>query len=127
MDRWQVKARDCIRRHALRLQVDKSLLVGAYGWDPARLAHDAEFQYNNGCSYCGHQYREMGHGMADITLDIVDGTRPAYYRTNTKWCCQTCNRKKGDRGPEFFEMDRQVYEIWNLAQAMTAEQRGMLF
>lgn len=126
-DRWAVKARDVIRRHAVRLQVSKEDLVGRYGWDPARLAHDAEFQYGNGCSYCGHQYVAMGHGLADITLDIMDRAQAPYYRTNTKWCCQTCNRKKGDRDPAWFELDRQVYEIWNLAQRLTPEERGVLF
>jgi hypothetical protein len=127
LNRWAVKARDTIRRHAIRLQVPKPDLVNVYGWDPKRLAHDAEFQYSNGCNYCGGLYADMGHGLTDITLDLVDARRPPYYRTNTKWCCQTCNRKKGDRGPEFFEADRQVYELWNVAQRLPPEERGMLF
>ena len=69
----------------------------------------------------------MGHGLADITLDIIDRSQPPYYRTNTKWCCQSCNRKKSARTPEFFEQDRQVYELWEATQALAADQRGMLF
>lgn len=112
VNRWPVKARDVIRRHAVRLGVDKADLVGRYGWDPNRLAHDARYQYGNGCSYCGGNYAEMGHGLADITLDIIDRDRPPYYRSNTKWCCQTCNRKKGAMSSEDFEADRQMWELW---------------
>lgn len=126
-NRWPTKARDTIRLHVRRLGVPKQDLITVYGWDPKTLAHEAEFQYGNGCSYCGHPYREMGHGPSDITLDIIDHRQPPYYRTNTKWCCQTCNRKKGDRGPEFFELDRQVYETWSRTQTLTATERGMLF
>lgn len=115
-NRWTVKSRDVIRRHAVRLDVPKDDLVSVYGWDQARLAHDAEHQYGNGCNYCGHAYHDMGHGLADITLDIVDRSKPPYYRTNTKWCCQTCNRKKGAQTPEEFEIDRQVYECWSEQQ-----------
>lgn len=126
-NRWAVKARDVIRRHALRLSVSKQDLIEVYGWDPERLAHDAEYQYGNGCNYCGHQYLSMGHGLADITLDVMDRTAPPYYRSNTKWCCQTCNRQKGDKSPEWFEINRQVYETWQRAKDMTPEALGRLF
>ena len=53
---WMVKAHNVIRSHADRLGVDKGVLVDVYGWDPQRLAHDAEHQYAKGCSYCGEQY-----------------------------------------------------------------------
>jgi 5-methylcytosine-specific restriction endonuclease McrA len=127
VNRWAVKARDTIRRHAMRLGKTRVELVTRYGWDPDRLAHDAEFQYSNGCNYCGSQYRDMGHGLTDISLDIVDPRSEPYYRTNTKWCCQTCNRKKSDRGPDWFEGDRQVWELHNLALSLSPDQRGMLF
>lgn len=126
-NRWAVKARDVIRRHAIRLAVPKADLVGQYGWEPGRLAHDAEHQYGNGCNYCGSQYQAMGHGLADITLDVVDRGRPPYYRTNTKWCCNTCNRKKGVLSPESFELDRHIYEVWNQHHQLPADERGMLF
>lgn len=129
-NRWVVKARDVIRRHALRLGIPKTDLIERYGWDQAQLAHDAEYQYGNGCNYCGHRYGEMGHGLGDITLDIVDRSKPPYYRTNTKWCCQTCNRKKGAMTPEGFELDRQVYEQWSQqTEAMKARPQdfGRLF
>lgn len=116
-NRWHVKARDTIRRHAERFSIPQDRLTGQYGWEASLLAHEAEHAYGNGCSYCNHPYLEMGHGLADITLDIIDRGKPPYYRTNTKWCCQTCNRKKGVMTPEQFELDRQVFGVWS-------EQRG---
>lgn len=126
-NRWAVKARDVIRRHAARFEISKEDLVERYGWDPKRLAHDAEHQYGNGCNYCGEQYQAMGHGLGDITLDVMDRDRSPYYRTNTKWCCQTCNRKKGAMAPEDFELDRQVYEVWRRWRDQPPENRGFLF
>ena len=111
-NRWAVKARDTIRRHAVRLRIDKAELIGRYGWDATRMAHEAEHGYKNGCNYCGREYASMGHGLADITLDIQDPDKPPYYLTNTKWCCQTCNRKKGRLSPEEFEADRQMWPLW---------------
>jgi 5-methylcytosine-specific restriction endonuclease McrA len=122
-NRWAVKARDVIRRHAVRLGTrwqdikTPDDLIRIYGWDAERLAHDAEFQYANGCNYCGHPYREMGHGLADITLDVQDPDARPFYRTNTKWCCQTCNRRKGNTSPDAFEADRQIYECWSEQRA----------
>jgi len=125
-NRWLKKAGDVVRRHAESITrerakrgltpVTKEDLIQFYGWVPEQLAHDAEHQYGNGCSYCHHSYLEMGHGLADITLDIQDRDREPYYRTNTKWCCQTCNRKKGVMTPDAFEIDRQVYEVWSRQQ-----------
>lgn len=126
-NRWAAKARDTIRRHGLRLGIPRDELMGRYGWDPERLAHDAEFQYSNGCGYCGHPYGGMGHGYADITLDVVDRSKPPYYRTNTKWCCQTCNREKGKLPPEEFELNREMWALRERQQACSAQERGMLF
>jgi hypothetical protein len=121
-DRWAIKARDAIRRHAARLGIDKDKLVTVYGWDPQQLADDAEHQYGKNCSYCNKPYAAMGHGFADITIDIVDRTRPPFYCTNTKWCCQTCNRKKGPRTPEAFEANRQMWNAWERSSNEPPEQ-----
>jgi hypothetical protein len=126
-NRWAIKARDVIRRHATRLEIDKDFLIAVYGWEPQRLAHDAEHQYANGCNYCGELYAEMGHGFADITLDIQDRDRPPYYCTNTKWCCQDCNRKKGAMTPEAFEASRQMWKLWNQAKDNPQGEQGTLF
>jgi hypothetical protein len=138
VDRFPAKARDVTRRHALRLSVPKpgawhepeltkEDLVRRFGWDAATLAHDAEFQYGNGCSYCRDPYRDMGHGLADMTLDIQDRSRPPYYRTNTKWCCQTCNRKKHILEPDEWETDLRVYAERQRQLKLAPEDRGMLF
>lgn len=124
---WAVKARDVIRRHAARLGVDRTSLIDVYGWEPQRLAHDAEHQYANGCSYCTEQYSGMGHGLSDITLDIQDRNRPPYYCTNTKWCCQSCNRKKGVMTPEAFEATRQMLNLWRESRNQSPGEQGMLF
>lgn len=126
-DRCPKKADDTIRRHADRLNIDKNDLIHVYGWDPKLLAHDIEFQYRNGCSYCDEPYCEMGHGLSDITLDIQDPERPPYYRTNTKWCCQTCNRKKHKMTPDEWEEELEVWRLWKAHQRLAAADRGMLF
>jgi hypothetical protein len=123
---WAVKAQNAIRHHAPRLGIDKGELVTVYGWDPQRLALDAEHQYAGRCNYCGKPYAGMGHGLADITLDIQDPTRPPYYCTNSKWCCQRCNRDKGAMSPEAFEARRQVLNHWKWSKNQLPEQ-GMLF
>jgi len=65
-----------------------------YGWDIERLIYDIIHGHENTCPYCSVRYEVMGHGLDDMTLDIVDCEREPYYRTNAKWCCQTCNREK---------------------------------
>jgi hypothetical protein len=127
VNRWPTKARDTIRRHAVRLGIPKDELIGRFGWDAARLAHDAEFQYRNGCNYCTELYAGMGHGLADITLDVQDPEKPPYYLTNTKWCCQTCNRKKGRMNPDDFEADRHMWELRRQSLDRVPEDKGMLF
>jgi hypothetical protein len=119
---WPVKANDVTRRHADRFGIDKNDLVTVFGWDPQQLARDAERQYAIGCSYCGEEYTSP----ADITLDIMDPKRPPYYLTNTKWCCQKCNRDKGAMSPEAFEAKIQIKKLWNLAKNQPPEQ-GTLF
>ena len=49
--------------------------------------------------------------LAAITLDIQDRGRKPYYRTNTKWCCQGCNRDKGVMTRGEFEARRQIAAI----------------
>lgn len=97
-------------------------LVVVYGWDPQQLAGDAERQYAIGCSYCPREFA----GPFDITLDVVDRSRDPYYLTNTKWCCQACNRDKGAMSPEAFEAKRQIMKLWKLAKNQPPQQ-GMLF
>jgi hypothetical protein len=75
-----------------------------------------------GCNYCRREYADP----ADITLDLQDRNGPPYYHTNTKWCCQTCNREKGAMSPEEFEARRQILNLWKRSKNELPEQ-GMLF
>jgi hypothetical protein len=126
-DPWLIKAHTAIRSHAARLGIDREALVTRYGWDPQRLAHDAEHHYTELCTYCPRPYAEMGHGLSDITLDVQDRDRPPYYRTNTAWCCQTCNRRKGVMTPEEFEADLLMWDLWNRSKNDLVGEQGMLF
>jgi hypothetical protein len=71
-----------------------------------------EFQYGNGCSYCHGAYAKMGHGLQDITLDIVDRSKEPYYGTNVKLCCGTCNKAKGDLPPWKWELKLSLWRRW---------------
>jgi hypothetical protein len=141
-DRWGKKANATTTGHAVRLRaprtgphceawhdpaLTKETLIKRYGWSLAQIAHDAEFQYANGCSYCHHPYDGMGHGLADITLDIFDPRLPPDYGTNTRWCCMTCQRRKGLLTPEHWADKQRVYRQWEDTRALSAEARGMLF
>lgn len=141
-DRWASKVHTTTRSHADKLArlrsgphceawfdpyLTKEILVGRYGWAADQMAHDAEFQYANGCSYCHHAYAGMGHGAADITLDIFDPRLPPDYGTNTRWCCMTCQRRKGLLTPEKWAAKQRVYRAWEMAKALSAKERGMLF
>jgi hypothetical protein len=117
-DRFLVKGRSLLRRHSEGLKISRDELVTVYGWDPRILAQDAEHQYAGRCNYC----REPYLGLADITLDILDRRRKPYYRMNTKWCCQDCNRDKGVMTPEEFEARRQIRALWTQSKTDPSEQ-----
>lgn len=99
VDRWKVKARSSLNRHA-----DKSIKSGVvrsrdefasrFGWDVERMARDAEHAFAHECSYCHSAYSEMAHGPADVTFDISDPDEDPIYETNVTICCVTCNREK---------------------------------
>lgn len=78
----------------------KDELKRLYGWNLSDMAHDIEHSYSNGCKYCREPFKSMGHGLRDITLDIMDPTKPPNYRTNVQWCCATCNSIKQSMSPE---------------------------
>jgi hypothetical protein len=126
-DRFAAKARDALRRHAARLGITKADLTARYGWEVGHMAEEARQTYAGSCPYCFAAFDLMGHGLQDLTLDIVDRTQPPYYRTNTRWVCQTCNRAKGSLAPADFEADREVYALWEIGRRATAEDRGLLF
>jgi hypothetical protein len=141
-NRWSTKAWDTTKSHAANLRtprkgphceawhdpgLTKEILIKRYGWLQEQLAHDAEFQYANGCSYCHHPYAAMGHGSADITIDIFDPRLPPDYGTNTRWCCPTCQRRKGLLTPEQWAIKQRIYRHWEGSRVLSPEERGMLF
>jgi len=106
------KARDTRRHHANRLGRSISELDQQFGWHLDHLAHDAEHAYENQCPMCREAFKTMGHGPTDITLDITDPTRDPFYLINTRWICQTCNRKKSCTPPEEWAESVLAAEEW---------------
>jgi hypothetical protein len=106
-NRPKAKARNTFYRHA-----DKFIKEGLAGsredfaqrfdWSVKQMAHDIEHTYKNGCPYCRQFFSEMGHGLSDLTLDIIDPEKPPYYTTNVKWVCSTCNKEKQRTPPEYW-------------------------
>lgn len=138
--RWAVKATDTITSHVAKLrkpragphcaawydsELTRSELIHTYGWNPIQIAHDLEFHYGNGCDYCHHPYLDMGHGAADITIDLYDPRRPPDYE-NVRFCCPTCQRRKGLLPPELWAIKKRIYRKWDRARQSAWEDRGML-
>lgn len=124
-NRWRQKARDTSNRHADKfiergLASSRADFAERYGWNVDRMAHEAEHAFGSGCTYCGHRYLSMGHGLADITLDIVDRDAPPYYATNTTWCCATCNREKGRTPIHLWGAKLVAWSKWRQRQAELA-------
>jgi hypothetical protein len=107
-----VKIRDTIRRHADGLGFTIEQLQRQFGWDAAQMTHDARHAYDNGCPYCNAAFKSMGHGLTDITLDIVRRDQPPYYAINVKWVCATCNRTKGRRSAEEWAVLLASWATW---------------
>lgn len=110
--RWMGKIRDVIRRHAARLHLDIKTLEQEYGWRFNRMLHEAQHAYANGCAYCGEAFRDMGHGLNDLSLDIRDRDAAPYYVTNVEWACQTCNRSKSRMSAEDWAAKLASWEKW---------------
>jgi hypothetical protein len=114
-NRWLVKVDTTTRSHARRRGVTAAELR-SQGWDRHHMAHDAEHAYANGCQHCRHAFSDMGHGLADLTLDIIDPERPAFYGVNTRWICATCNREKGATPPELWAETVLCHRRWEASQ-----------
>lgn len=94
-NRWRSKMRNTRKSHAQKFNISESDLENVYKWRIEQMEHDARHAYENGCPNCGHTFAEMGHGLADITLDIIVREAAPIYGNNTRWICHTCNRQKG--------------------------------
>lgn len=116
-NRPAAKARGTLRNHAAKfvkagIITDASELASRFGWSVAQMAHDIEHAYRNGCPYCHQPFASMGHGLADVTLDIHDTASPPFYRTNCRWVCATCNKEKQRTPPHLFAAKLQGWETW---------------
>jgi len=92
-----------------------------YGWDIDRMAHDLLHTHENTCPYCWQPFSEMEHGLADVTLDVVDPDAEPHYRTNTRWCCASCNREKGRTPPHDWAVKLACWERWRQRPPMAAQ------
>jgi hypothetical protein len=114
-DPFVSKAKSTIAFHAKRLGLSVEVFRRYYGWDLARVAYKMRHDYTNTCDYCRRLYSAMGNGFADITLDIIDRSRPPYFDSNVKPCCRTCNTEKSTMTPDEWA-ERLIfwreYEVW---------------
>ena len=102
LDRADAKARKVLYNHADKYEIEPMEFARKFGWNIKQIAHDINYNFKNSCPYCNQPYEDMGHGLGDLTLDIINPTEPPYYATNVKFCCSTCNSIKGQQGVEAF-------------------------
>ena len=102
-ERARRKAHNTTALHAAKCGMTPNDFAKRYGWDIERIVYDIIHGHENTCPYCWEKYERMGHGLTDMTLDIINREREPYYRTNTKWCCSTCNREKASLPAELWE------------------------
>lgn len=125
--RWTIKVSETRRRHARRLNLPVITLERQYGWDLPRMARDAEHAYNDRCPGCTTPFKDMVHGLGDITLDIRDPEREPFLLTNTEWICVTCNRQKQRTPPEDWAEFCIGRELWLRQQVIGPSQKSFQF
>lgn len=131
-NRFPDKAQGTIDRHALRyikagVVRSKREFVTRFGWRAKRIAHEMEHAYANGCPLCGEPFHEMGHGLADITVDIHHPDEAPYYGHNTRLICQGCNRDKSNTPPAVFAVRQACWPVWkeNIRRRKTNPLHGL--
>jgi hypothetical protein len=100
----------------------------ALGWDLERRSIEMQATFENGfCPNCieldssglpvVHFFRDMTHGLADLTIDRTRPNEPPIWPGNVQWLDKTCNRRKGKKDPILHgqrlqaEHDLRVQEI----------------
>jgi hypothetical protein len=111
-ERARRKAYNTINHHAEKRGMTPTDFAKRYDWNIERMVYDITHGHENTCAYCWERYERMGHGLSDITLDVIDRDREPYYRTNTRWCCQTCNREKSSLPPWRWERRLIVWPLY---------------
>ncbi len=101
-----------IREGAVQNRTD---FAERYGWELGQMSHDIAHSSTNGCPYCRRSFSSMAHGLADITIDVVNPEMSPYYRTNCRWVCRSCNAEKQRTPPHLFAAKLESwrrYECW---------------
>jgi hypothetical protein len=98
--------------HAAKYKMSTANFCKKYGWDQKRMAYDVLHAHENTCAYCWFEYAKMGHGLDDVTLDIIDPDGEPYYHTNVRWCCRTCNLEKSTLPPEIWARRLIEWRNW---------------
>jgi hypothetical protein len=128
-NRWIVKVRDTRRRHAISLGIPEEVLTEKYGWHEDRMARDMARAYADGlglCDECEEPYGPMGHGFADLTIDICRVGEEPYYGTNTRYICMTDNREKRNMTPARWQLRKRVWAWWRSHKDLPPEELGLL-
>ena len=125
-DPWIVKAWSTIRTHrqlyAREYQNGRNDLPNwngnpltfaeAYGWDARLIADEMKAAFEGPCRSCGCSFKSMGHGPADLTVDIINHTLEPFYDYNTRFLCGSCNSRKGRRPPDEHTRLKRAYTRW---------------
>jgi len=75
------------------------------GWDEDRRAIEMQAMFEFGfCPMCievqpdgtvkVHYFRDMTHGLADLTIDRINPAAPPIWPGNIQWIDKTCNARK---------------------------------
>jgi hypothetical protein len=93
-DKFQQKAKDCIRSHATKagLSIDNFCLT--YRWSIKQLAKDFADALYGKCPYGHEQFSTL---LYDLTIDIMNPNEPPDYGLNTRIVCRRCNCEKGGK------------------------------
>ncbi len=124
------KAETAIRTHCHRYNarngtsLEPKEFALKFGWDKYRMAHEIEHVHANGCPVCGDSFAEMGHGLRDVTIDIIDPTSPPVYGVNTRWICHTCNIEKQCTPMHLLTAKKQAWRKWRRQQELLQEDSG---
>lgn len=130
VNRFIAKAKNTFKHHAkafMEVRKDRPAWITApaeladrFLWDVARIAHDMEHAWQNGCE-CGQKFQEMPNGLHDLTVDIINPADPPYWGLNTRFICTTCNRKKSRTKPSLWGAMKAAWARWNKRQEELAK------
>jgi len=125
-NRARQKVGDTIRRHAKRYNMKVKDFTETFGWDRKIMLDRLLQEYEGNCCSCNKPYAGMGHGLFDISLDIID-PREKPFLSNTRWMCLTENIRKGNLTPEQWGQDRVNWRQWeqNIEKRILNELHGL--